>query len=120
MITINFYSDGAYIKGHDEHGRCYTVSYAIWACVEDCLLVNDDVWHYGSASDENWNSLGLSYIKINDGCQEHVTILKRFRENVAKFVKNNFGDIKITENLDGKINWDEALKDAKREQGILL
>ena len=129
MIEIKFYKDGAYIKGHDIDEICTLVSYAMWACIEDCLRENEDVYHYESGFDDKWKHLGFTYIKINKDCPEHVKILERFKKNISFFV-SKWDDIwdengKKIDNCEGRarrvnvinhegfIDWDSALKDAK-------
>jgi hypothetical protein len=120
MITLNFYKDGAYIKGHDINEICTLVSYAMWNCIEDCLDINDDVWHYESGYDEKWKYLGFTYIKINLDCVEHIKILDRFRSRIIYWVGGLFPNrVKINENQEELINWNKALFDAKQEQNML-
>lgn len=130
MITMNFYKDGTCITGHDINEICTLVSYAMWACIEDCLNKNDNVHYYESCYDNKWKNLGLSYIKIDTECPEHLTIFERFKDNITRFV-SRWDDIwdengKKLVNCEGRkqrvkinyydeyIDWDTALQDAKQ------
>lgn len=118
MITINFFKDGAYIKGHDIEEICSLVSYAMWCCIGDCFKENADVFYYESGNDEAWSKLGLTYIKINLDIEEHSKIFNRFKENITCWLKELYKDrVKII-SLEKYIDWDLALKDAKKEQCI--
>jgi len=131
MITIAFYKNGAYVTGHDTDEICTLISYAMWACIEDCLQENDDVCHYESGFDENWKHLGFTYIKINKDVPEHNKILERFRKNLSYFI-SRWDDVwdendkklpdcegrkrrvQVNSRLDEYINWDTALQNAKQ------
>ena len=130
MITMNFYSDGAYIKGHSIEKVCTLVSYAMWSCINDCLKKSDDVWHYQSANDEDeyWHTLGLTYIKVDKDNKELMAIYDNFRTNLKVWLEDYNKDdvmnrvdymlhVKIIEKLNEEIEWKSAFKDAKKEQG---
>jgi hypothetical protein len=118
MITINFYKDGAYIKGHDIKEVCSVISYAMWSCVNDCLEANENVHHYQSHIDEIWRDLGFTYIQIDLDVEEHRKIFNNFKANLWNWVDELYPQVKIIDNEDEFINWNNALKDAKQEQGI--
>lgn len=119
MIAINFFKDGAYVKGHDIQEVCTNISYAMWCCMNDCYLEDTDIYYYESANDENWSVLGFTYFKINTSVEGHFKIYSRFKQNLSEWVTALFPNrVKIIEKMDDEINWDNALKDAKQEQGI--
>lgn len=118
LITINFYKDGAYVKGHDTQEVCAVISYAMWSCIEDCIQENDNVDHYQSANDPEWKSLGLTYIKIDLSVNEHVKIFNKFKTNIWEWASHLYPQVKFSLNENGLINWETALLDAKKEQGI--
>jgi hypothetical protein len=118
VITLNFYKDGAYIKGHDIQEVCSVISYAMWSCVNDCLEENDNVYHYQSATDKVWERLGFTYIKIDLDVKEHIKIFNNFKANIWNWVHDLYHQVKIINNENELIDWDKALLDAKQEQGI--
>lgn len=118
MITLNFYKDGAYIKGHDTQEVCAVISYAMWACIEDCIQENDNVHHYQSANDPEWKNLGFTYIKIDLSVKEHVKIFGNFKTNIWEWVSYLYPHVKFNLYENGLINWFNALEDAKKEQGV--
>lgn len=71
MIKLNFVNDGVYIIGHDTKEICNVISYAMWACINDCRRENKNIKFYESCNDENWNHLGFTYLQIDSECQEH-------------------------------------------------
>lgn len=118
MITINFYEDGAYIKGHDIQEICSVVSYAMWSCVNDCIEEDENVYHYQSSNDKTWDKLGFTYIKIDLRVKVHIKIFNNFKANLQSWVNYLYPQVKIINNANEMINWDIALADAKKEQGI--
>lgn len=119
MITINFFKDGAYIKGHDTPEVCTLISYAMWSCINDCIDENEDVYHYQSANDSNWSYLGFTYIKINTDIEEHKKIYNKFKDNISYWIEELLPHtVKIVNRLNDEIDWFEALADAKCEAGI--
>jgi hypothetical protein len=120
LITINFFKDGAYVKGHDINEICTNISYAMWACMNDCYLEDSDIYYYESANDENWSRLGFTYFKLNISVDGHMKIYKRFKHNISEWITVLFPNrVKIIEKLDDEINWEKALNDAKAEQGLV-
>lgn len=119
LITVNFFEDGAYVKGHDIQEVCNIVSYAMWLCINDCLDTNENVTYFESCNDTQWKSLGFTFIKIDVNEENHLKILSGFKNRLPYWidtiypsrVKINYYDKKL-------IDWDEALKDAKKEQGL--
>lgn len=119
MITINFYEDGAYVKGHDIQEVCSVVSYAMWCCINDCLDANENMTYYESANDEQWKGLGFSFIKIDTGDKNHMKTLNVFKERLSFWLEViHHNRVKIICNDGLFIEWDEALKDVKTERGI--
>lgn len=117
MITINFFEDGAYIKGHDVPSICHVVSYAMWSFLQDSLNADKDVTYYQSANDENWSMLGFTYTKINPEIEEHVKLLERFKDNITCWLTELEHDrVKIIYHKEKSIDWNLALEDAKQEQ----
>lgn len=120
MITINFFKDGAYIKGHDEDKICTLISYAMYSCINDCIEANQNVYHYQSANYEDWQRLGLTYVKIDLTVEEHVALFYNFKSNLWSWLSELYPErVKINNNENELIDWDKALKDAKQEQGIV-
>lgn len=120
MITVHFYKDGVYVKGHDKLDICNLVSNGMWQCIEDCLNIDLDVWHYESCYDNNWTYLGFSYIKINLDCGGHVNTLSNFKETTLRQANKRFTHkIRFVDNSEKLIDWFAALADAKAEQGII-
>jgi hypothetical protein len=113
LITINFYKDGAYVTGHDVMEICRIVSYCMWACIEDCLSEDKDIWYYESGNDDNHKQLGFTYFKINSESEVHKKIYKRFKENSTFYTNVPEHEIAVNERLEELINWDIALADAK-------
>lgn len=114
MITTNFHPDGAYIKGHDSNEVCTLVSYAMWACMNDCYREDTNIVFYESINDEEWKSLGFTYIKIDESVEGHVKILDRFKLNLTYWIEVLFPNRIFIINHDGLINWESALNDAKQ------
>ena len=118
MITLKFYKDGAFIKGHDIQEICSVISYAMYSCINDCINVNENVYHYQSHTDEEWRNLGLTYIKIDVNVEEHVISFNNFKANIWNWVHELYPQVKIINSEDELIGWNKALLDAKQEQGI--
>lgn len=115
MITLSFYEDGCYVKGHDIDKICSIISYGMWSCISDCLECDKDVWHYESGNDKNWDDLGFTYIKINKDCDGHKFILGNFKNNISKWIREHYSDrVKIIDNANKFIEWGDALMDAKQ------
>jgi hypothetical protein len=117
LITINFFKDGAYIKGHDIQEVCSVISYAMWSCVSDCIKEDENVYHYQSSNDESWEQLGFTYIKIDLNVSEHVKIFNNFKVNLMYWIEELYPQVKTIDNEES-IDWSKALLDAKKEQGI--
>lgn len=119
MITINLYKDGAYVKGHDIPELCTLVSYAMYSCMNDCYEEDTDLYYYESINDKQWSRLGLTYFKINLDSEGHLKVFGRFKRNIMEWITALFPErIKIIEKPDEEINWEDALADAKQEQGL--
>lgn len=117
LITINFFKDGAYVKGHDIPEICTNISYAMWCIINDCLEEDADVYYYESANDEQWKHLGFTYVKINMEVDVHKKIYSRFKQNLSEWVTVLFPNrVKIIEKMNDLIIWENALRDAKEEQ----
>ena len=118
MVTINFFKDGAYIKGHDIQEICTLVSYAMWACINDCHTENQNIKFYESCNDDNWKHLGLTFLKIDVECDEHIKLLSRLENNLLYWLEVMYPNRIGFSHSNGNIDWDSALQDAKQEQGI--
>lgn len=117
MITIYFFKDGFYIKGHDHNEFCNLISYSSWACAEDCMEENDDVYHYYSDLDDDNKHLGLTYIKINIDIPEHVKIYHRFKIKIELFLNEHAnGRIGIVHREDELVSWKEHGRQLKRNK----
>lgn len=119
MITLNFFKDGAYVKGHDVDLICSIVSYAMYSCTNDCLIVSENAEQYQSANDEEWSRLGFSFIKIDTSVEQHAISLSNLRGNLWNWVDAMYPNrVKVIDKQDEEINYPNALIDAKQEQGI--
>lgn len=118
MITLNFFKDGVYVKGHDDILICSIVSYAMYSCTNDCLIADKNVEHYASADDELWSRLGFSFIRIDTNVEQHNIALSNLRGNLWYWVNDMYPErVKVVDRFNDEINFDKALKDAKLEQG---
>ena len=113
MIEVNLYNDGAYIVGHGRNELCTLVSYAISACIDDCLKHSDLIEHFESARYKEYERLGLTFVKLLTDNPKCLEILDRFKVNLTEWIECNLkGQIKVNEN-NTLISWDDALKHAK-------
>lgn len=114
MIKINFHLNGAYITGHDIDEICGLVSYAMWSCTNDCYKENENITFYESINDEEWSHLGFTYIKVDEGCKDHLKLLNRFKENITYWLNVLYPNRVRVITFEDNIDWNKALQEAKQ------